>query len=251
MRVVLCLVLVAGCSKKSTTDPQTGSGSGSSGSAAPIELGNDPTRTFVTQAFGGKLPAFPMLSKDGAVAAMGIESPIGSSDVSTYQVAFFASWTGTGDAWGSNASSVQVFDVTMAKMLLDGEMGEAAPRPDSGTLKTRADAVTKQLTDQGFAPFEGPSVKLEVGETAVGPAKVKITRDQEGGLSIEVAGQTAHPIKPFTTGHVADVECIAQPVPRNAWFDTAHKRLLLEIGWNAGPDACNAPDPELGLIAIK
>ncbi len=242
MRAVLCFVLIAGCSKKPDT---TGTGSGSSG--PPVDLGTNPTRTMVTQAFGGKLPAFPLLSMDGSMAVVGIESPVGSSDVSTYQVALFTSWTGTGDAWGANVQPMPVFDATMAKMLLDTEMGEAAPRPDPRTLKARADEIMKRL--EGFTPFQGPKAKLGVGTTTIGPATVTITRDQEGALVVEVAGQR-HPIQPFLMGHVADVDCVSQPVPRDAWLDTARKRLLLEIDWNAGPDACSAPDPELGLIAL-
>jgi len=51
-------------------------------------------------------------------------------------------------------------------------------------------------------------------------------------------------------GKVADLECVSQPVPRHAWLDTPRKRLLVEVGWNAGPDQCNAPDAAYRLYVL-
>lgn len=155
--IAMCATLAgAGSCKSKSVAPNTGSGTGSEG-APPDATGAghaprtpaawNPTAALVRNAFGGNVPAFPLLARDGSAVAIGIESPFGRSEVATYSVAIFTGWTATADVWDSSAKPYPIVDATMATMLLDSVMGEAAPSPDPETLKIRAAAVTKRLTE--------------------------------------------------------------------------------------------------------
>lgn len=264
---LLAVLGAASCGRKPGT-PGTGSDTGSGGSSAhaggsgsgvgssaPDGAASNPTAALVKDAFGGKLPAFPLLASDGNTAAVGIASPVGRSTVSTYGVAIFSGWTAASDAWGTNAQVMPVVDQAMATMLLDSAMGEDAPAPDRETLKARATAVTKRLADGGFSPFDGPAVTLGANDTTLGPVKLRITHDHDAALTVHLLDASGNELSSNTIaqqamGHVADHECVSTPVARRAWLDTKRKRALVEIEWNAGPEMCNAPDREYGLWPI-
>jgi hypothetical protein len=257
---------IGGCGHKPGA-PGTGSDTGSDGpnavgsgsnATSPHRSNNaasSRTAALVQAAFGGRVPAFPLLAKDGSTVAVGLESPIGRSDVSTYRVAIFTGWTTTPDVWGSSAQDFPIVDTTMATMLLDGATDEAAPAPDRATLEARAAAVTKHLTDGGFTPFDGPALALGPNDTAVGPAKLRVTHDHDAALTVhlldgsgtELASNT---ILRHVMGHVADLECVSTPVARRAWLDAKRKRVLVEVAWNAGPEMCSAPDLEYGVWPV-
>jgi hypothetical protein len=263
---VLAVLAAAGCGNRSGTQGH-GSAIGS-GSAAPhdgsaVGTDRDPepgappdaTAELVRDAFAGKVPAFPLLSRDGTTAAVGIASPVGRSRVSTYHVATFAGWTSTTDAWGSSAQLFPIIDPTMAAMLLDRAQGEAAPLPDHATLTGRATAIQKRLNDGGFSPFDGPAIAIGPGDTVVGAARLRITHERDAGVTAELldAGGrelATRTIAPYLIGLVADVECVSTPVARRAWVDARRKRVLVEIGWNAGPAICPAPDAEYGVLPL-
>jgi len=232
-----------------------GSGSGAGSSASSSGGSGGAAAALVRDAFGGHVPAFPLLANNGSTVAVGVASPIGRSDVSTYRVAVFTGWTASTDAWSSGARDFPIVDPTMATMLLDGATDEAAPAPDRATLQARAAAVTKLLTDGGFSPFDGPAIALGPTETAIGPARLRITHDHDAALTVhlldgsgtELASNT---IPRHVMGHVADLECVSTPVARRAWLDAKRKRVLVEVAWNAGPEMCGAPDLEYGVWPI-
>jgi hypothetical protein len=209
---------------------------------------------LVKEAFGGHVPAFPLLATSGAVA-ISVESPLGRSEVTTYSVASFTGWTATNDAWGGGAQVFPIVDATMATMLLDGATEDAAPVPDRETLKARAAAATKYLTDGGFSPFDGAAVTLGPDDTALGPVKLRVTHDHDAALTVHLLDASGNELATNTSvrqvmGQVADLECVSTPVARRAWLDARRKRILVEVGWNAGPAMCSAPDPEYGVWPI-
>lgn len=215
--------------------------------ASPV----DPTLALVATAFGGAAPAFPLLSRDGREAVIGIASRVGHSTVSTYRVSRFSSWTAASDAWGSNASDVTLVDPAMAQMLLDRAMGEPAPAPDPRALAERAAPIAKRLRDGGFTPFPR-GITFTDAALDLGPVQLRAEHDATGALLLyllapsgtELARQTvaAHP-----TDLVGDVACLASPAPGRVWLDLARKRVLVEVDWTANDPACRLPDREYGL----
>jgi hypothetical protein len=251
-----------GCGRK-PGPPGSGSETGAEGSnrlpgagSAHSSAAPDPTAALVKDAFGGNVPAFPLLANDGSSVAIGIASPFGRSEVSTYYVAFVTGWTATNDAWASGPQAFPIVDTTMAIMLLDrAQGGDDAPAPDPEALKARAAAVTKRLTDGGFSPFDGPRIELGPDETQAGPVKLRITHGPDAALTVHLLDGSGKELASNTSvrqemGQVADLACVSTPVARRAWFDARRKRVLVEIGWNAGPAMCNAPDPEYGAWPV-
>lgn len=230
-----------------------GSGSGAGSSASPPR--DDATAALVRDAFGGHAPAFPLLANDASTVAVGVASPVGRSDVSTYRVALFTGWTASTDGWSTGPQDYPIVDPTMATMLIDGAGDEAAPVPDRATLQTRAAAITKLLTDGGFSPFDGPATALGPAETTVGTARLRITHDHDAALTVHLldaggAELASNTIPPRAMGHVADLTCVSNPVARRAWLDARRKRVLVEVGWNAGPEMCGTPDLEYGVWPV-
>ena len=112
--------------------------------------------------------------------------------------------------------------------------------------------MKKHLTERGFSPFEGPVVALDPDDTAVGPVKLRVRHDHDAALTVHLLDANGtelanNMIVPQVMGHVADVECVSTPVARRAWLDRKHKRVLVEVRWNAGPAVRNTPDPEYGV----
>ena len=244
------IVIVVGCGKKAS-DPSTGSGVGSgsnlrTGSSAPIGDDN-PTTALVLKAFGGKKPTFPQLSKDGSVAMVEIETPVGLSGVSTYSVGFVS-------AGGGEPQLVTLVDAKLAYLLLSSMDSGATPTLDTDTLSKTAATITTRLEIEGFTPFEG-SVEVPVADTVTaGPLKLQATEATEAALTITVTDPKGSPIateqiKPMPMGKVGDIDCTSLPIPHTAWFDNARKRVMLQVGWNAGPDQCDGPDDQYRLWA--
>jgi hypothetical protein len=232
-----------------------GSGSGAGGSVSAPRGSNDATAALVRDAFGGHVPAFPLLANDGSTVAVGVASPVGRSDVSTYRVALFTGWTASTDGWSTGPQDYPIVDPTMAAMLLEGAGDEAAPVPDRATLQTRGAAVTKLLTDGKYAPFDGPVLTIGPAETTVGSARLRITHDHDAALTVHLQGAggtelASNTIPPRAMGHVADLTCVSMPVARRAWLDARRKRVLVEVGWNAGPEMCGTPDLEYGVWPV-
>jgi len=233
----------------------TGEPEASGTGAVPADPGLGPpaTAALVREAFEQKVPAFPLLSTTTGAVAVGLASPVGRSDVATYAIAIFTDWTGATDAWGSSALSYPVVDMTMAEMLLDQDGG--APLPDAATLHIRGAQIAKRLTDDGFTPFPAAPIALAAGDTELGPVALRFGHDAKLGLFIQLLDKrrtslTTHIIQPYAMGTVAGLDCVSTPVPRRAWLDAPRKRVLVEIGWAAGANACNTPDLEYGVWAI-
>jgi hypothetical protein len=42
--------------------------------------------------------------------------------------------------------------------------------------------------------------------------------------------------------------CVAHPKLRRVFFDNAHKRVLVHIGWETSADQCSLPDDRYHLV---
>jgi hypothetical protein len=253
-RLVFVALCIASCGKKHQDEVPSGSGTGSapagSGSVAAVLdaiAGDNPTLAVVRRAFDGKAPELPLLARDGQTAAVELDTQLDLSGASTYAVAFVSA--------SGPPEVVTVVDAKLAHVLVEapGEDGKP-PVIDTATLATTAATITTRLAD--FTSFEGRLEELSSGDPiAVGPGKLQIGELDAPTLAIKVLDGAGKPVaeqtlKPRPMGKVADLDCVSQPIPRHAWFDTPRKRILLQIGWNAGPDQCNAPDAEFYLFAI-
>ena len=49
---------------------------------------------------------------------------------------------------------------------------------------------------------------------------------------------------------VSSADCTAKPVAKRAWFHTARKRVLVEIGWETAAE-CVAPENQYRLFALR
>jgi len=252
MLVATLAIALWSCGKKKQ---ELAAGSGSStpgsgsvnGSNVPPMVDENPTTAVVDQAFGGKRPAFPQLSKDGSAAIVELETPVGLSGVTTYSVAYIV-------AANAVPQPVTLVDAKLVQLLLHSVETNTPPTFDKDTMSKTAATITKRLADEGFTAFEG-SVEVPMTDTiAAGPFKLQVTDAQQAAITIMVADpkgtQIANEtIQPMPMGKVGEIECASLPVARKAWFDTARKRVLLQIGWNAGPDQCDGPDDQYRLFA--
>ncbi len=97
---------------------------------------------------------------------------------------------------------------------------------------------------------------IGVGDlVAAGPFRFKVTEEATGAITIAIsegAPQIAtEQIQPIAMGRVGEVDCVALPVVKRAFSDVSRRRLLLHVGWNAGPDQCDVPDDKYRLIAPR
>jgi hypothetical protein len=254
MNTWLVLVLLAGCGSK---DPAPGPGSsagsgtvaaGSGGSAQPVDavsksspIEGDPAYAVIERAFKQKRPAFPLLSKDGNVAAVDLVTPIGKSGGSTYAVGFI---TAGADAWsgGTEPELITLVDAKLVHLLLDSMDTSAVPTIDIDTITTAATGIKQRLAE-GYTRMESEVHELPVGDVIpLGPFKLKITEQATSAITLEVSDGASVQIQPVPMGRVGDVDCVAMPRVKRAWFDTPRRRLLLHVGWSTGPDQCDAPE---------
>lgn len=262
--LVLALGVLGACGKKA--DGPNGPGSnpsgsnavngGSNGSGAGGGLNEaDPATAVVMRAFHGKKPTFPSLSKDGATAAVELTTPIGLSGASSYAVGFA---TVGADDWsgGPDPDLVTLVDGKLVAVLLDSMEGSAAPTIDIDSITKAATSVTDRIARDGFTPFEGTINEVGVHDKiGAGALELRVIEEGNSALTIEISDATkkiaTDKVEPVAMGRVGDIECMSLPHVRRAWFDSARKRLLVQVGWNAGPDQCNAPDEKFRLYGPR
>jgi hypothetical protein len=248
--LIVTLALVASACGKKKPDAATGSGEPSTNAAVPpggtMGVPDDPTPAVVREAFAGKPPVLPQLSKTGDVAAAELVTHVGLTGATTYGVGYMTT--------SGSTDQVTLVDAKLAKALADAPKDTATIDRDS--LRRTAATITKRLNDDAFTPFGGKVDELAHGDPeTVGPGKLQLVTSENDALVITVFDATgkqiaSETIKPTPMGKVDELECVSVPLPRGAYFDTARHRILLRIGWNAGPDQCDAPDPQYRLYAI-
>jgi hypothetical protein len=242
MNRVLFAILLFGCGGKNDSS-SPGSGSGVA-ATQPGPKEGDPSTVVVQRAFAGKKPTFPLLSKDGNQTAVEIITPAGLTQATTYSIGF----VGVGaDAWsgGADGEQVTLVDGKLIALLLDSD----TPTYDSDSIAKAAKGIVDRTAE--FTPFERSIDAIGIGDAiTAGPFTLRV-EEAGGAITVTVRdGATAiatDKIDPVPMGHVAELECVALPHARRAWFDGPRKRLLVEVGWNPGPDQCNAPDERFRL----
>jgi hypothetical protein len=252
-RMVVAVLVLAACGNKSGSGS---AGSGSAGSAATVDIaqpdGNAITRKVVKQVFGGSVPAFPLLSKAG-IAAVAVETQLRTGEGSIYSVMFLP--PGAGGPWDQLETFV-IVDATLAKLLTEGSPdGTSEPIYDREGIATRALAVKARLEGEGFTPFEGGVDPLVRDQPAlVGPVFVE-QKATETGLQLQLADPSGiihgtDNIPNQQTPTVSTEDCTAKPIAKRAWFHTARKRVLVEIGWETTRE-CVPPEDQYRLFALK
>ncbi len=236
-----------------------GSGSGQVGEGSAITTpspptpppSDDPTPAIIAQAFGGKVPAFPLLAANG-IAAVAVATPLRQTEASIYAVMFLP--VGAGGPWDS-VETIPLVDAMLAKLLAEGSPdGTSQPIFDRDRLTTQAQAITARLATDKFSPFEGSVPALAMGTTTVGPARLEQQRT-EAGLLLQLSdpsgivhGTDNLPNQP--TARMAGEECIAKPMATRAWFDTGRKRVLVEVSWSV-VEPCVPPEVQYRLFALR
>lgn len=214
-------------------DAPMGSGS-AAGNLNPADF-EGPTETVVKEAFGGKPPALPMLSKDGGLAAVDLSEAIGLSDMSTYEVGF--------------QDGKQKVDRVV---LLDEKAATAEDLKVTDKLKAAATALTKRLADGGFTPFEKHVERQPEDEKAIElgmMGKLSFKQSAQGGpdvgsspLELTVIDGTGKQLTKETIkaipGSDKPGDCGGEPRLGDVWYDSARKRVLVAVHYMTGGDAC-------------
>lgn len=225
---------VADAAAAVVADAPAGSGS-ASGDLDPADF-EGPTEKVVKEAFGGKPPALPMLSKDGTTAAVDLGESIGLSDMSTYVVGFQ-------DVKGKVDRVV----------LLDDKEATVEDLQVTDKLKAKATALAKRLSDGGFTAFEkaierqpeddkpvelGTLGKLSLkqgdgGGPDVGATSLELTLVDATGKQV-----AKEAIKAIPPGKQPG-QCGSEPRLGDVWYDAPRKRVLVSIRYITGGDDCD------------
>lgn len=258
MRGLMLLLFVA-CGGKSDPPPAPSPGSGSgTGSAADARLAppydavsksspieGDPAYAVVERAFHQRKPAFPLLSKDGNVAAVEIATPIGKSGGSSYSVGFI---TAGADAWsgGIEPELITLVDAKLVHLLLESMDTKTVSTFDIESITKLATSIKERLAADGFTRLA--SQLDEIRDGTYGGFVLKLTTEPTTHvLTIDAAG-TSVQIQPVPMGRVGDLDCVAYPEVARGWVDAARRRLLLHVGWKADADQCDLPDAHYRLF---
>jgi hypothetical protein len=207
---------------------------------------SSPSETIANEAFGGRAPELPRLSRDGTTAAVNASRVIGTTDMSTYEV-------GLVDR-SRKLTRLVVLDLKTASAI--ARTGDTS-KLDRAALAKAAAAITKRLADGGYAAF--PTVidydslssrfRTESGDAIaivpIGAAKLKVA-EPSSGLRLQLVGAAGKAVidetfKAIPHGKRA-ADCGGTPHLREVWIDEAKKRVLLRVGYTTGGDSCEAPD---------
>ena len=193
------------------------------------------TTRLVEEAFGGKLPALPLLSADGEMAAVDLSESIGLSDASTYEIGFL----------GKKLDRVLLLDRKTAATIAEGK----DPKLDRNALKKSADAVKQRLV--GFTPFARvmdpealndapPASTPDSHATALGTAVLEWSSTGDLKLRLtdakgtQLAAETVKQVK----GSDAPGDCGGSPNLSGVWVDEPRHRVLLRVDYAVGGDTC-------------
>lgn len=212
--------------------PGSGSGSNTVTASTDPDDFEGPTEKVISEAFGGKAPALPLLSKDGALAAVDLSEPIGLSDMSTYAVGFL-----------DGKQKVE------RVVLLDDKAAVVEDLKLTDKLKGAATAVNKRLTDGGFTPFEKfvdrqPEDEEAVALGTMGKLSYKQSGEDMGSnpLEVSVMDSTGKQIAKETIkakpGSKKVGDCGGEPRLGDVWYDSPRKRVLIVVHFMLGSHDC-------------
>ena len=88
----------------------------------------------------------------------------------------------------------------------------------------------------------------------VGPVFIE-QKSTEAGLQLQLADPSGiihgtDNIPDQQTAMVSTQDCTAKAIAKRAWFHTARKRVLVEIGWETSSE-CIPPEDQYRLFALK
>jgi hypothetical protein len=212
---------------------------------APVPPEADPTPAVVARAFGGRVPTLPMLAGDGRDAVVELRTPVGRTGVSTYAIAFVLVDGASEVVWLVDRKTA---DLLHDRARAGGGSGKAVAI-DEARIARAANSVTRRLRTGRYAPFEGTLTELPANQRIEFPnASVQLTEGVDG-LTVTLVDAKRGPVRRDVVRarpmeKFADLDCISEPLPRAAYFDQKRRRVLIRIGWNAGPDRCDGPPAE-------
>jgi hypothetical protein len=197
------------------------------------------------EAFHGHLPALPLLSPDGEVAAIDVSEGLGLSSFHTYEVAFLAE--------GSRARErIVVVDRALAKALADaGPVGGRAMKLPTRRLASAAAKITQRLA--GFTPFarefDHDAIARAGGSLSLDGAELQFHSDETAGLDLRLIGvdiRTEHhervAVRPPQYTDREGGRCGGQPRLAGVWRDRPRRRVLLLVIF-PGRDSCEDESP--------
>lgn len=129
---------------------------------------------------------------------------------------------------------------TKTSVIVVGADGKTKSSFDA-TKKGAIDEVQKLLTDGGYKPFE----TMVALESATLPVKLGTFSfempDSDTGVKLRLADDKGAKVQELDIPIAK--KCSANPRPDYVWFDSARKRVFIEVGWELGPHDCNdAPE---------
>jgi hypothetical protein len=226
-------------------------GAPGTGSSAIADDGEPGVPAPELDAFGGRLPALPMLSADGQIAAIDVSEGLGMSSFHTYEVAFVA-------AGGRERERMAVVDRALAKAMM-ADAGRAGGKPamklPSQRLARAAAKITQRLAT--FTPFAREFDVDAIGragdQLALGSATLLIHADEAAGLELRLVGDGGAVLRrdriPVRRRQFADRDggrCGGQPRLTGVWWEPARRRAVLQIIF-PGHDSCD-DEPTLWLV---
>ena len=221
------------------------------GGAAIVDGGDDLPPAPELDAFHGRLPALPMVSADGKLAAIDVSEGLGMSSFHTYEVAFM-------DAGGRVRERIAVVDQALAEALMADARradGKPAMKIPAQRLARAAAKITQRLAT--FTPFAREFDVDAIGragdQLAFGGATLGIHADETAGLALQLVGNDGvvlHreriPVRPRQFADRDGGRCGGQPRLTGVWWDPAHRRAALQIIF-PGHDSCD-DEPTLWLV---
>lgn len=231
--------------------PGADRGQGTPGGAAMAVGGDDLPLAPEVEAFHGHVPALPMLSPDGQVAAIDASEGLGLSSFHSYEVAFVA-------PGGRVRERIAVVDRALAEALLrDASRADERPPTQIPTrqLARAAARITRQLA--GFTPFarefDHDAIARAGGMLWLDGALLQFHGDETAGLELGlIRGGAAgghHERIPVRPPQFTDREggrCGGQPRLAGVWWDPPRDRALLLVIF-PGRDLCE-DEPALWLV---
>ncbi len=222
-------------------DARAAGAEGDAAAQMPDDVGDLPLAPEV-DAFHGHLPALPMLSPDGKVAAIDVSEGLGPSSFHTYEVALV-------EPGGRVRERIAVVDRALAEALASD-----AGRPDGQPpieLPTRrlalaAARVTARLA--GFTPFarefDHDAIGPADGELALGGAVLAFHGHPTAGLELRLIGADGAvlhrervAVRPPQYADREGGRCGGQPRLAGVWWDPPRHRALLLVIF-PGRDLC-------------
>jgi hypothetical protein len=262
MKLRLLALLCAACSTASVPPPSShpqlasppppAATPDASVDAAPSV--RSPSESIANEAFGGRAPELPQLSRDGATAAVNASRAIGTSDVASYEVGLL-------DRSRKLTRLVVLDRKTASAVARTGDTSKI----DRGALTKAATVVTKRLADGSYAAFPTAidydslygRFRSDGGDAIaivpIGAAKLKVS-EPSSGLRLQLVGAAGKAVIDETFKAIPkgkrSADCGGTPHLREVWIDEAKKRVMLRVAYTTGGDSCEAPDGFYRLWAL-